>query len=60
MAQTLKPKHSLIGRSLIPVIAKVKVTDSSEIGTLARLKREYPLEDYSLAELRTEFEKLTG
>lgn len=25
-----------------------------------RLKKGYPLEDYSLAELRTEFEKLTG
>lgn len=25
-----------------------------------RLKKGYPLEDYSLAELRTEFEKLKG
>ena len=59
MAQVLKPKHSLIGKSLIPVIAKVKALDRGEYVSLARLKKEYPLEDYTLSELRTEFERLT-
>ena len=31
MAQVLKPKHSLIGKSLIPVIAKVKAMEPSRI-----------------------------
>ncbi|XP_062580551.1 uncharacterized protein LOC134242478 [Saccostrea cucullata] len=61
MAVVLKPRHSLIGKSLVPVVLKLKASDgNSEDLTLARLKRGYPLEDYSLAELRTEFEKLTG
>ena len=57
---TLKPRHSLIGKSLIPVVAKVKAVDMGEDVVLARLKKEYALEDYSLSELRSEFEKLTG
>lgn len=60
MAQVLKQKHSLMGKSLIPVIAKVKAMDQLGDTTLARLKKEYPLEDYTLSELRTEFERLTG
>ena len=49
---TLKPRHSLIGKSLIPVVAKVKAVDMGEDVVLAKLKKEYALEDYSLSELR--------
>ena len=34
--------------------------DLGENVLLARLKKEYPLEDYTLIELHTEFERLTG
>ena len=44
----------------MPVIAKVKTMDQVGDITLARLKKEYPLENYTLTELRTEFERLTG
>ena len=58
--QVLKSRHSLIGKTLIPVILRLKSWDGEDIGQLARLKKEYPLDDYSITELRMEFEKLTG
>ena len=61
MAVTLKPKHSLVGRSLLPVIMQLKTTEELEgDGQLARLKRDHPLEHYSSEELISEFRKLTG
>ena len=62
---TLKPKHSLVGRSLLPVIIELKsVTDTATggdgQGQLARLKKDHPLEHYSVEELMAEFRKLTG
>ena len=48
LAHMVKQKHSLMGKSLIPVIAKVKAMDQVWDTTLARL------------ELRAEFERPTG
>ena len=56
----LKPRHSLAGKSLVPVILRLKSLEGEDVMELARLKRGYPLEDYSLVELRMEFERLTG
>ena len=56
----LKPRHSLAGKSLVPVILRLKSWEGEDVMELARLKRGYPLEDYSLVELRMEFERLTG
>ncbi|KAJ8300066.1 hypothetical protein KUTeg_021585 [Tegillarca granosa] len=61
MSQILKAKHTLIGKSLLPVILTMKSSGSAiEIVEFNRLKRDHPLEAYSLPELRLEFEKLTG
>ena len=61
MAVTLKPKHSLVGRSLLPVIMQLKTSEEMEgDGQLARLRRDHPLEHYSSDELTSEFRKLTG
>jgi hypothetical protein len=51
--QILKARHSLIGRR------HLKAWNGEDF-PLNRLKKEYPLEEYSLVELRREFEKLTG
>ena len=60
----LKPKHNYIGKNLIPVILRLKAEDGTAVGddqlSLARLKKEYSLEDYTLVELRMEFERVTG
>jgi hypothetical protein len=64
MLVVLKPKHNLIGKNLIPVVFRLKADDGMILGgnllPFARLKKEYPMEDYSLVELRIEFERLTG
>ena len=51
--QIWKPKHTLIGKSLIPINAKVKAADLRLV-ELARLKKEYSLEDYTFTELRSD------
>ena len=57
--EILKVRHSMVGKSLIPVILKVKATtDAPE--EFARLKKDHPLTDYTLEELRTHLEGLTG
>ena len=49
----------MVGKSLFPVILKVKANiDAPE--EFARLKRDHPLMDYTLEELRTHLEGLTG
>ena len=58
MTVVLKQKHSLLGKSLLSLILEVKA-DQSETDTLARLKKDHPLERYSLEELKSEFNKLT-
>jgi hypothetical protein len=55
----LKPKHSLIGKNLIPIVLRLKA-QGEEPPLLARLKREHPLENYSIEELLTEFGRLCG
>ncbi|CAG2231233.1 unnamed protein product [Mytilus edulis] len=59
--QVLKHKHSMLGESLLPAIAKLKAWDpDANSGELCRLKKGHPLEEYSLVQLRTEFERLAG
>lgn len=59
--QVLKTNCSSVGKSLIPVIMRVKAVDPDvHINKFSRLKKEEPLESYSKATLITEFEKLTG
>lgn len=59
--QVLKTNCSSVGKSLIPVIMRVKAVDPDvHINKLSRFKKEEPLESYSKATLITEFEKLTG
>ena len=58
---TLKAKHSLVGRSLLPVIMELmSATDTGGDGQLARLTKDHPLEHYNVEELINEFRKLTG
>jgi len=60
-AQILKVRHSLIGKSLIPVINQVKALEEGlPLPELARLKKGHPIENYNLNELHQEFERLTG
>nr|XP_034302745.1 uncharacterized protein LOC109620194 [Crassostrea gigas] len=58
----LKPKHSLVGKSLVPVILKFKAqVERIEECDLNRLKKKgHALTRYNLDELRAEFEGLTG
>lgn len=61
MTLVLKPKHSLLGKSLLPVIMELKSNQPGmQIDTFARLKKDHPLEKYSLEELKVEFNRLTG
>uniref|UniRef100_A0A8W8L9T9 Tyr recombinase domain-containing protein n=1 Tax=Magallana gigas TaxID=29159 RepID=A0A8W8L9T9_MAGGI len=61
MTLVLKPKHSLFGKSLLPVIMELKSNQPGmQIDTFARLKKDHPLEKYSLEELKVEFNRLTG
>lgn len=49
MTLVLKPKHSLLGKSLLPVIMELKSNQPGmQIDTFARLKKDHPLEKYSL------------
>ena len=57
----LKAKHSLVGRSMIPIIIEMKGSDDmGGDGQFARLKKDHPLEHYNMEELTSEFKKLTG
>ncbi|XP_052078011.1 uncharacterized protein LOC127715945 [Mytilus californianus] len=61
MAQVLKPNCSLVGKSLIPIILRVKAADADvDVVELSRFKKDEPLESFSKAALIAEFEKLTG
>ncbi|KAJ8315852.1 hypothetical protein KUTeg_008002, partial [Tegillarca granosa] len=51
MVQILKHKHSLIGKSLIPVVLNYGILE---------IKKDHPLEAYTQAEPGSEFQKLTG
>ena len=54
----LKPRHSLIGKDLLPMLLELKSIIEPP-PAFARLKKEHPLEKYTLEELETEFRKLT-
>jgi hypothetical protein len=58
----LKPKRSLHGKSLLPIIMRLKDVDVNSLdeGELARLKKGHPLENYTLEELEQEFTALSG
>ena len=60
MAQVLKPNCSLAGKSLIPIILRVKNADAEAVLGLSRLKKDEPLESLTKVELIAQFEKLTG
>ncbi|CAG2246538.1 unnamed protein product [Mytilus edulis] len=60
MAQVLKPNCSLGGKSLIPIILRVKNADAEAVLELSRLKKDEPLESLTKVELIAQFEKLTG
>ena len=57
----LKHRHSMVGKSMVPVYMKLR-TQNEEISPeqLARLKKDHLLTRYSLEELKTEFEGITG
>ncbi|XP_076093963.1 uncharacterized protein LOC143064766 [Mytilus galloprovincialis] len=60
MAQVLKQNCSLAGKSLIPIILRVKNADAEAVLELSRLKKDEPLESLTKVELIAQFEKLTG
>lgn len=61
-AVVLKQRHSLIGKSLVPVILKVRtqLVNVMPPENMAKLKKDHLLSLYSLDELKVEFEGLTG
>ena len=60
MTEVLKLRHSLKGKNLLPVAVKAKAAGGTTPTEFARLKRDHPLERYTLDELVDEFERLTG
>ena len=57
----LKLRHSLIGKSLIPVILRVnEFEDELQGERMARLKKDHCLTQYSMEELGIQFAGLTG
>ena len=57
----LKLRHSLVGKSLIPVILRVKgFEDELQGERMARLKKDHYRTQYSMEELGTQFAGLTG
>lgn len=57
----VEAKAFIIGKSLLPVIMELKSNQPGmQIDTFARLKKDHPLEKYSLEELKVEFKRLTG
>lgn len=57
----LKPRHTLVGKGLLPMILDFKSTDDDVlVENMARLKQDHPLNNYSLDELSIEFKKLTA
>ncbi|KAJ8310404.1 hypothetical protein KUTeg_012269 [Tegillarca granosa] len=59
MSITLKARHSLKGKSLTPIALKLRVFRTPNL-EMARLKKEYPLENYMFEELESDFFLLTG
>jgi len=55
----LKTRHSLIGKSLLPMLLELK-NNTEPPDVFARLKKEHPIENYSVDELEAEFKKLIG
>ena len=61
-AQVLKHRHSLVGKSLILVILKVKPYKQGDLPaeSMAKLKKDHLLSVYSMEGLEKEFSGLTG
>ncbi len=60
MATILKPKHSLVGKNIPPVIVAIKNHEGEAPKPMARLRKEHPFESYEEEKLMTELESLTG
>ena len=59
--EVLKLRHSLIGRSMIPVIMQVKSQDEPlAVERLTRLKKDHALDQYSLDDLTQQIYGLIG
>ena len=59
--QVLKPNCSLAGKSLIPIILRLKAVDADvDLVEFSWIKKDEPLESFSKAALIADFEKLTG
>ncbi|CAC5386655.1 unnamed protein product [Mytilus coruscus] len=59
--QVLKSRYSLVGKSLIAIILKVKAHQTQiPDESFNKLKKDHSLLDYSFEELETEFNGLTG
>ncbi|XP_064644069.1 uncharacterized protein LOC135497949 [Lineus longissimus] len=56
----LKEGHSLRGRDMFPVAARLVHPDEVDPENFASLSRRYPLTSYSFDDLGSEFKKLTG
>ena len=57
----LKPRHTLVGKGLLPMIIGYKnLSNDIPVTDLGRLKKDHPLNNYSLDEIATEFNKITG
>ena len=56
---TLKPKHSLLGRRIFPVVFMMS-GEGNRDAPLARLKTAHPLTEYSMDDLAKEFLALAG
>ncbi|XP_071150189.1 uncharacterized protein [Mytilus edulis] len=57
----LKPRHTLVGKGLLPMILVFKSADDDvPVENLARLKKDHPLNNYSLDDLSIEFKRLTA
>ena len=55
----LKPRHSLVGRSLTPLMLDVNKLEGELLHTLCRLKKDHNLDSYTYEELENAFKKLT-
>ncbi len=55
----LRPKHNLLGRSILPLIVKLR-GEEGEPQEWARLIKDVALADYGEADFKREFQGLTG
>lgn len=66
MAQppVLKNRHSLLKHRLLPVVLKLQALSEDDMPVtglvMGRLKKDHPIENYTLHELGKEFYNLTG